>query len=508
MKRKKGLCLLLSVLMVCMLMPMTALAAGTSADVGTKDEFLAALKDPSITTINITANIDLTDIPALSYEVVDLSGCVVDLGGNKIITNNGGVAYQGTNFTIRNGIFEAANNGNYAMFVGDMGTTDNVVIENVTTVGGINVFNASNVLLKGVNVTGRTYYAVWCDEGGQVQIESGTFQTNGVAVLGLAEGPVDSSMAVEGGDFHTNGKPLVLDDGKDREPPVISGGTFDCSAKEYVAEGLEYERNSSGVYTYHETLADAMKDADADTVISAVDNPATGDTAFEATLDYSDGSGTVIRLAGDADGNITLPAIGGRSGYVFLGWDNGDGHTIAAGQPYQLTENITFTGTWKELTKVKTQAKAATCMEDGNIEYWYCPELQMYFKNEALTQPVDLADTIIKAAGHHGETKPQNEKAATCTEEGYTGDQVCVLCNEVVEQGAVIPKLAHSYRDGKCAVCGAADPGVKPVGPTTDVPQTGDTGNLVLWGALLLIAGAGIAAAVIFNSRKSRRQAK
>lgn len=507
MKRKKGLCLLLSVLMVCMLMPMTALAAGTSADVGTKDEFLAALKDPSITTINITANIDLTEkIPAGQGVLLDLSGRTIDLGGNTIKANNFALIYEGSNFTIKNGTFDG-NGGSYALFIGDS-PTDNVVIQDVTAIGGINVYNSTNVVLRNVDVTGTNYYAVWCDEGGQVQIESGTFQTNGVAVLGLAEGPVDSSMAVEGGDFHTNGKPLVLDDGKDREPPVISGGTFDCSAKEYVAEGLEYERNSSGVYTYHETLADAMKDADADTVISAVDNPATGDTAFEATLDYSDGSGTVIRLAGDADGNITLPAIGGRSGYVFLGWDNGDGHTIAAGQPYQLTENITFTGTWKELTKVKTQAKAATCMEDGNIEYWYCPELQMYFKNEALTQPVDLADTIIKAAGHHGETRPQNEKAATCTEEGYTGDQVCVLCNEVVEQGAVIPKLAHSYRDGKCAVCGAADPGVKPVGPTTDVPQTGDMGNLVLWGALLLIAGAGIAAAVIFNSRKSRRHAK
>lgn len=56
-----------------------------------------------------------------------------------------------------------------------------------------------------------------------------------------------------------------------------------------------------------------------------------------------------------------------------------------------------------------------------------------------------------------------NEKEATCTEEGYTGDEVCVVCGTVFEKGEVIPKLAHNYRDGRCIVCGAIDSSFRPV---------------------------------------------
>ena len=48
-----------------------------------------------------------------------------------------------------------------------------------------------------------------------------------------------------------------------------------------------------------------------------------------------------------------------------------------------------------------------------------------------------------------------NQKAATCTAEGYTGDKV-YACG-YTEKGAAIPKTAHSFTDdkGKCANCAA-----------------------------------------------------
>lgn len=52
--------------------------------------------------------------------------------------------------------------------------------------------------------------------------------------------------------------------------------------------------------------------------------------------------------------------------------------------------------------------------------------------------------------------------AATCTQEGYTGDIVCTVCGEVVETGQVIAKLAHDYQGGKCTVCGSLDPAFQP----------------------------------------------
>lgn len=50
------------------------------------------------------------------------------------------------------------------------------------------------------------------------------------------------------------------------------------------------------------------------------------------------------------------------------------------------------------------------------------------------------------------------DKAATCTEAGYTGRTFCEVCNSVVDWGTTVPATGHSYAlvDGvfKCTVCG------------------------------------------------------
>lgn len=55
---------------------------------------------------------------------------------------------------------------------------------------------------------------------------------------------------------------------------------------------------------------------------------------------------------------------------------------------------------------------------------------------------------------NHVNTELQNAKAATETEDGYTGDTVCTDCNEVIETGTVIPK-AHTVHTGGTASCSA-----------------------------------------------------
>lgn len=110
----------------------------------------------------------------------------------------------------------------------------------------------------------------------------------------------------------------------------------------------------------------------------------------------------------------------------------------------------------------KTEAKDATCTADGNIPYWYCESCGKYFSDENATDEITLAETVVPAAGH-GETELKNQKDATCTEAGYTGDKVCAVCGEILEKGETIPKLAHDYKDGKCTVCGAIDSTFKPV---------------------------------------------
>ena len=44
----------------------------------------------------------------------------------------------------------------------------------------------------------------------------------------------------------------------------------------------------------------------------------------------------------------------------------------------------------------------------------------------------------------HGETELRDAREATCTADGYTGDEVCTVCEEIVKQGAVIPATGHS----------------------------------------------------------------
>ena len=82
-------------------------------------------------------------------------------------------------------------------------------------------------------------------------------------------------------------------------------------------------------------------------------------------------------------------------------------------------------------------------------------------------------------------------KDATCTEDGYTGNEVCKVCQTVVKQGEVIPALGHDYKDGKCSRCGAEEP-TTPVEPGK--PATGDSSTLVLWvsGMLVCALGAGL----------------
>ena len=134
------------------------------------------------------------------------------------------------------------------------------------------------------------------------------------------------------------------------------------------------------------------------------------------------------------------------------------------------TESISATGHDTELKN----ARAATCTEDGYTGDEVCRTC-----GETVKQ-----GTVIPASGHDTELK--NARAATCTEDGYTGDEVCRTCGETVRQGAVIPATGHDFQDGKCVNCGAADPDYRPAKPENPGVKTGDVGVLLYAGLMLL----------------------
>lgn len=52
--------------------------------------------------------------------------------------------------------------------------------------------------------------------------------------------------------------------------------------------------------------------------------------------------------------------------------------------------------------------------------------------------------TFVITCGHEN-VQAQGASVATCTADGYTGDMVCCDCNEVIEQGTVIPAKDHAW---------------------------------------------------------------
>ncbi len=104
-----------------------------------------------------------------------------------------------------------------------------------------------------------------------------------------------------------------------------------------------------------------------------------------------------------------------------------------------------------ELTKI--DAKAATCTEAGNIEYWYCNNCKEYFSDEALTDEITQEKTVIAATGHTAIT--DEAVAATCTSTGLTEGSHCLVCGEVIKAQEEVPATGHKLEktEAKEATC-------------------------------------------------------
>lgn len=182
-------------------------------------------------------------------------------------------------------------------------------------------------------------------------------------------------------------------------------------------------------------------------------------------------------LSVDASGHITALHTG--TGMVRALLNTGDYALIA----------VEVTCDHDHTTRTETPA---TCTEDGSVTV-ICDDCDEVLSTETL--PATGHSTVVK-----------NAKDATCTEPGYTGDKVCTVCGETVETGEVIPAAGHSYKDGKCTVCGAADPNANSGGNTgnhgTASPNTADGAAMGLWLSLMTVAA--LAGAVLVLGKRYR----
>ena len=186
-----------------------------------------------------TATEKSSDGPGVVY---DITGVTFDLGGHKFSASNFAVVFAGSNGVIQNGEMICLN-GSYALFIGDEIETKGFTASNLTLTGGINVYNATMVVLDNLTVNGTNYYAVWADEHASITIESGTYTAGDVAALNAA---AKSAINVTGGTFITNDKPLM---GNSKGTLQISGGTFSSEVnKDYLVDRFVVNKNTDGTY--------------------------------------------------------------------------------------------------------------------------------------------------------------------------------------------------------------------------------------------------------------------
>ncbi len=136
------------------------------------------------------------------------------------------------------------------------------------------------------------------------------------------------------------------------------------------------------------------------------------------------------------------------------------------------TVNVEFT---HANTEVK-DAVAATCTTEGYTGDTYCTDCGMLIaKGEVIpaighsfgewTVLVEAGCTtdglkartctacghteneLIAATGTHANTEVKDAAAATCTEDGYTGDTYCTDCGILIAKGEIIPATGHTFGD-------------------------------------------------------------
>ena len=114
---------------------------------------------------------------------------------------------------------------------------------------------------------------------------------------------------------------------------------------------------------------------------------------------------------------------------------------------------------------VAVAAKDATCYEDGNLAYWYCDVCGQAWLDEACTLNTNLKAVILPMA--HAEATYVAAKAATCTENGNIEYWYCADCGQAWLDAActlntnlkavILAATGHAYDDefdADCNNCG------------------------------------------------------
>lgn len=175
-----------------------------------------------------------------------------------------------------------------------------------------------------------------------------------------------------------------------------------------------------------------------------------GEFTSQKNLDYSLGTSQTVldESAGPAIDNC-IQTVEVKNAKIVASMTKLTG-PLAAKNSIQAEFTLTGYG-WKmepldEVSWTSSDTKTATVDGTGNITGIHegTADITANYGNFTATKNVQVTG--------HPNVELKNAKEATCSEEGYTGDQICKDCGVIVENGKTISKKEHSWDSGKITI--------------------------------------------------------
>ena len=436
----------------------------------------AAIDDASEgDTIRLLSDLDFSQVPYSDYKwagstyhpleitkngiTLDLNGKTIDNMGNCAIVFGHILAKDGKirNVTIKNGTLKVGKTDNvYNSYALGIAGVDGALVENVTTVGGINVFTLSqDVVIKNCNVAGTKYYTVCAQTGSDVTIEGTTYVKNTDSTVAsktmfwiqgagtdsdvvTPENPTGafgpSSITIKSGSFTIDtehGGNLYSE-----VKPVLMGGTYNIDPSACVADGYTAVAQGTNPETW------VVKEADVQ-VLSGTEIVAymTLGQFRDDVNNRTSYAGKTVTLLRNVDlENEEWEPIG-TPDHPFNGVFDGQNHTI---KNLKVTETGMFSGLF-----------GVVCGSNPNAQF---DEIGDVFNLNNNTLDADLNTKI--AAGNYSAV------IENLTIDGFTVD--CWIADENNEEnarysGALVGSAQYAYI-GNCDVTNGTVTGCKAFG--------------------------------------------
>ena len=251
---------------------------------------------------------------------------------------------------------------------------------------------------------------------------------------------------------HTYGAPVWSwsEDGK------TATATFTCTREGCTAETTGHAQNVTATVSGKQKDAPACTDKGTTTYTAKVNFETKDYTDTKDVQDIKALGHTLTKTAAKA-ATCTEP---GNSEYYTCG-TCGKFFSDKDGKNEIVKDSWVIKALGHKLTE--TPAVTPTCAAGGNNEYWTCSVCHKVFKADKTTETTVAAETLAKdPANHTGGTEQRSAVAASCMTAGRTADIYCKGCGEKLskdDDGKIIPATGiHNYVDGVCTTCGSKQP--------------------------------------------------